>query len=281
MNEEVKKALDLILKTLSTEDTEEKTEYSSELAKKVFDMFGKSLTGQVLSCHEIPQGSIVQYEKDINISAVTTDEYGEKFELRTKGDRVFPFTFQVVGKGDTEEEAIQSIIEQCDEKAKKLLIYASTIENKPLIFYNDIENWKELVNNLTYKVERHRLLVDKIIVGRDKLTSMRKHMNVIDFSPELSKEELAKGNFGEIYGMQVFIDTLLPNVIIAITEKQNLGAVPFRAIIRFPDAEAEKENCKILIACEIGMLILNPRAVAVAVNEDLVDIKLNMDKILI
>ena len=254
---------------------------TNELEKKVLDMFSRSLTGQVLSYHMIPQGDIIQYEKDFNIRAATTDENGEKFEIREKGDRVFPYTFPICGKGDTEEEAIEDIIEQCDEKVRKLLIYASTIENKPFIYYSDIENWKGLVNDLVYRVEKYRLLVDKIIVGRDKLTSMRKHMNAIDFSPEIDKEELSKGKFGEIYGMQVYIDTDSYNAILAVTSPAYLGVIPFRQIIKLPDTEAEKENCKVLIVCEIGMVILNPRAIAIAVNEDLVDMKLNMDKILI
>jgi hypothetical protein len=73
-----------------------------------------SISGQSLKVHVAEHGEIFYCEKDSNAAALIIHEDGQTIETVTKGNRVFPAEFTLIGKGETEEEQIKDILVQED-----------------------------------------------------------------------------------------------------------------------------------------------------------------------
>jgi hypothetical protein len=252
-----------------------------------YEGFGR----QVLMTHEVPQGQIINYEKDVNIAAVVIQEDGQTPEARVKGDRVFPATFQIVANpriplneiyqrqfdivDRTHDKALFQIMLQEDRAVMKALYAAATIENTSTTITTTVG--KTVINALAEMVERHRLLVDKFLMNRAELTDLRNNINIIDFSPEISRDVLLTGIFGQVYGYNIFISAGIdaPNqqnmsvpagVVMAVTGGNTLGAMPIRMGLQVMPADQyvnNKAEVGFFMVEEIGVAVLNSRAVAV------------------
>ena len=252
-----------------------------------YEGFGR----QVLMTHEVPQGQIINYEKDVNIAAVVIQEDGQTPEARVKGDRIFPPTFQIVANpriplneiyqrqfdivDRTHDKALFQIMLQEDRAVMSALYAAANIENTTTTITTTVG--KTVINALAEMVERHRLLVDKFLMNRAELTDLRNNINVIDFSPEISRDVLLTGIFGQVYGYNIFISagidepnkqnvSVVPGMVIAVASPNMTGAMPIRMGLQVMPADQyvnNKAEVGFFMVEEIGVAVLNSRSVAV------------------
>jgi hypothetical protein len=255
-----------------------------------YEGFGR----QVLMTHEVPQGQIISYEKDINIAAMVVQEDGQSIEARIRGDRVFPPTFQITANpriplneiyqrqfdivDRTHDKALFQIMLQEDRAVLKALYAASTAENTQISITSTVT--KSVVETMALEVERHRLLVDKFLMNRAELSDLRKNTNAIDFSPEISRDVMLTGIFGQMYGYNIFISAGIDEpgkenvstpagVVFAVTSGTTLGALPVRMGLQVMPADQyvnNKAEIGFFMVEEIGVAVLNSRAVAVGVK---------------
>jgi hypothetical protein len=249
-----------------------------------YEGFGR----QVLMTHEVPQGQIINYEKDVNIAAIVIQEDGQTPEARIRGDRVLPPTFSITANpripldeiyqrqfdivDRTHDKALFQIMLQEDRAVLKALYEASSAENTQIA--------KSVIETMAHEVERHRLLVDKFLMNRQELGDLRKNINAIDFSPEISRDVLLTGIFGQIYGYNIFISagvdepgkvnqSVPAGMVIAVTAGQTLGVMPIRMGLQVMPADQyvnSKAEVGFFMIENIGVAVLNSRAVSVGVK---------------
>jgi hypothetical protein len=255
-----------------------------------YEGFGR----QVLMTHEVPQGQIISYEKDINIAAMVIQEDGQTVDARVKGDRVFPPTFDITANpriplneiyqrqfdivDRTHDKALFQIMLQEDRAVLAALYAASTAENSQISITSTVS--KSVLETMALEVERHRLLVDKFLMNRAELSDLRKNINAIDFSPEISRDVLLTGIFGQIFGYNIFISAGIDEpgkvncstpagVIFAVTAGQTLGAMPIRMGLQVMPADQyvnNKAEIGFFMVEEIGVAVLNSRAISCGVK---------------
>lgn len=259
-----------------------------------YEGFGR----QVLLTHEVPQGQIIDYERDVNLTAVVIQEDGQTPEARVKGDRQFIPTFQIVANtriplneiyqrqfdivDRTHDKALMQIMIQEDRAVLKALYAASTIQNTQTTITTTVG--KTVINALSLMVERHRLIGDKFLMNRAELSDLRNNINIIDFSPEISRDVIMTGIFGQVYGYNIFISagldepgkenqTVPPGMVFFVTGGQTLGAMPIRMGLQVMPADQyvnSKAEVGFFMVEEIGVAILNARSVAVGVKSSAV-----------
>ena len=190
-----------------------------------------SISGQSLKVHVVEPGEPISYEKDINAAALVIHEDGKTIETVTKGNRVFPAEFTLIGKGETEEEQIKDILVQEDNLFIQLLKAASCIDNTILPFTNFYG--KILLEDVMQQVERHHFLADKFIINRSALGDCKKSINAIDYDT-VSSKDLKEGKlFASIWGVNIFVYDSFPDeeaIIFAVTSEIYLGKRAIRSV---------------------------------------------------
>jgi len=247
---------------------------------------------QVFKTHEVAQGQIISYEKDVNVTALVIQEDGQTIETLVKGDRIFPPEFWVtafpkinmaeIAKRQydivdrTHDKATFQIMLQEDRNGLRELYQAATLENSAVSITSTVN--KTVLETLQHEVERHRLIVDKFIMNRSELGDLKKNLNIIDYEPIIAREVLLTGIFGQIWGVNIFVSagvdepgkqnvSVPPGVVLAVTEGRYLGAMPIRIGLTMLPADQfvfGQFRYGYLFGEMIGMAIVNPRAVAVA-----------------
>ena len=213
-------------------------------------------------------------EKDINniafsigkdaVSIVAHSELTNTYELE-------PFT--IIGTGKDLTEALSHLLDIEAKLCFKLLLKTvmsnagdERPKNKIVIIRED--DFKSSLEKIQYEVEKHRLLSDKFIINRSELGLFKKNLNAIDYDPPGDKDSLMTGNFGSIWGINIFVDSKVNEVgvasdsvpdgmIFTTTEGRYLGRKKIFDIDLFETDE------KCIIICKMGMTVCNPRAVAV------------------
>lgn len=249
---------------------------------------------QVFRTHEVPQGQIISYEKDVNVAAIIIQEDGQTVSAVSKGNRVFVPEFMITCAprislaeiaqrqfdivDRTHDKATFQIMFQEDRAGLKALYQASTTENTQIAVTSTLD--KTFIENIVHEVERHRLLVDKIIMNRQELGDLRKNINAMEYDPETSRDVLMTGIFGSIWNYNIFIsagvdepgiqNVAVPaGMIFAVAEPRYLGAMPVRIGLRVMPADQfinNKVEYGWLFVEQIGMVVVNPRAVSVGVK---------------
>ena len=249
---------------------------------------------QVFKTHEVAQGQIISYEKDINVTALVIQDDGQTIETVVKGDRVFPAEYWVtafpkINMGEiakrqfdivdrTHDKATFQIMLQEDRAGLALLYGASTLENTQISISSTIN--KTVLENIQYEVERHRLLLDKFIMNRAELGDLKKNINAIDYDPVTSRDILMTGIFAAIWGINIFISagvdeqglqnvSVPEGVIFGVTEGRYLGAMPVRISLTMLPADSfvfGKFQYGYLFGEMIGQAVLNARAVSCGVK---------------
>lgn len=269
--------------------------FGSEMIPLIIDRLDyEGFIRQVFKTHEVSQGQIISYEKDVNVTALVIQEDGQTIETVVKGNRVFPPEFWVTAfpkinmaeiarrqydiVDRTHDKATFQIMLQEDRAGLTELYQASTLENAQISISSTVN--KTVLENLQYEVERHRLLVDKFIMNRAELGDLKKNINAIDYDPITSRDILLTGIFASIWGINIFISagvdeqgiqnvSVPEGVIFAVTEGRYLGAMPVRISLTMLPADqfiAGKFQYGYLFGEMIGLAILNARAVACGVK---------------
>ena len=273
----------------------ERMRFGAEMIPLILDRLDyEGFIRQVFKTHEVAQGQIISYEKDINVTALVIQEDGQTIETVVKGNRVFPPEFWVTAfpkinmseiarrqydiVDRTHDKATFQIMLQEDRAGLAELYAASTLENNQITISSSIN--KTVLETMQLEVERHRLLVDKFIINRAELGDLKKNINAIDYDPVTSRDVLLTGIFASIWGVNIFVSagvdeqglqnvSVPEGVVFAVTEGRYLGAMPVRISLTMLPADAfvfGKFQYGYLFGEMIGMAILNPRAVACGVK---------------
>lgn len=274
---------------------EERMRFGAEMIPLILDRLDyEGFIRQVFKTHEVAQGQIISYEKDINVTALVIQEDGQTIETVVKGNRVFPPEFWVtafpkINMGEiakrqydvvdrTHDKATFQIMLQEDRNGLRQLYQASTIENSQINITSSLN--KSVLETLQLEVERHRLIVDKFIMNRAELGDFKKNINSMDYDPITSRDILLTGVFANIWGVNVFVSagvdeaglqnvSVPQGVIFACTEGRYLGAMPIRISLTMLPADQfmfGKFAYGYLFGEMIGQAVLNPRSVAVGIK---------------
>ena len=274
---------------------EERLRFGAEMIPLVIDRLDyEGFIRQIFRTHNLSQGQINAYEKDINVTALVTNEDGATIGTQVKGERVFPPEFLVTSMPKvtiseiatrqfdiverTHDKTTFQIMLKEDRQGLKGLYQASTLENSTVNVTSTVS--KSVLESLQYEVERHRLQVDKFLMNRAELGDLKKNVNAIDFDPVTSRDLLLTGIFGSIWGVNVFVTagvdeqglenvSVPEGVIFAVTEGRYLGAMPIRVELSVFPADQfvyGMPSYGWLFVEQISQVVLNPRAVACAVK---------------
>jgi hypothetical protein len=284
-----------IVESAFTGGEAERMKFGAEMIPLILDRLDyEGFIRQVFKTHEVAQGQIISYEKDINVAALVIQEDGQTIETVVKGNRVFPPEFWVTAfpkinmaeiarrqfdvVDRTHDKATYQIMLQEDRAGLNALYAASSTENNQIAITSSLN--KTVLESLQFEVERHRLLVDKFIMNRAELGDLKKNINAIDYDPITSRDILLTGIFASIWGVNIFISagvdeagiqnvSVPEGVIFAVTEGRYLGAMPVRISLTMLPADAfvfGKFQYGYLFGEMIGMAVLNSRAVACGIK---------------
>lgn len=284
-----------IVESVFSADEGERLRFGAEMIPLILDRLDyEGFIRQVLRTHQVSQGQIISYEKDLNVTALVIQEDGQTIETIVKGNRVFPPEFLVTAmpKITVSEIATRQydIVDRAHDKTTfqimlkedrqglRELYQSATLENSSVSITSTVS--KSVLETLQYEVERHRLLVDKFIMNRAELGDLKKNINAIDYDPITSRDLLLTGIFGSIWGVNIFVTagvdeagienvSVPAGVIFAVTEGRYLGAMPIRIDLTVLPADQfvfGQPSYGWLFVEQIAQTIVNPRAVAVGVK---------------
>jgi hypothetical protein len=284
-----------IMEAAFNSDDESRARFAAEMIPLILDRLDyEGFCRNVLRVHELAQGQINSYEKDINVTALVIQDDGQTIETIVKGQRffvpewwitafpkinlseIYTRQFDVVDRAH--DKATFQIMLQEDRAAIKQLYAAAQVDNSIINVTTTVS--KSVLETLQYEVERHRLNVDKFIMNRAELGDLKKNINVIDYSPEVSQSVISTGIFGNIWGVNIFISagvdeqglenvSVPEGVIFAVTEGRYLGTMPVRIPLQMYPADQFYRGAfqhGYLFGEFIGQYIANSRAVACAVK---------------
>jgi hypothetical protein len=233
---------------------EERMRFGAEMIPLILDRLDyEGFIRQVFKTHEVAQGQIISYEKDINVTALVIQEDGQTVETVVKGNRVFPPEFWVtafpkIGMSEiakrqydvvdrAHDKATFQIMLQEDRNGLRELYAAATIENSKLNITTSLN--KSVLETMQLEIERHRLIADKFIMNRQELGDFKKNINSMDYDPITSRDILLTGVFANIWGVNVFVSagvdeaglqnvSVPPGIVFCVTEGRYIGAMPIR-----------------------------------------------------
>lgn len=274
---------------------EERMRFGAEMIPLILDRLDyEGFIRQVFKTHEVAQGQIISYEKDINVTALVIQEDGQTVETVVKGNRVFPPEFWVtafpkIGMSEiakrqydvvdrAHDKATFQIMLQEDRNGLRELYAAATIENSKLNITTSLN--KSVLETMQLEIERHRLIADKFIMNRQELGDFKKNINSMDYDPITSRDILLTGVFANIWGVNVFVSagvdeaglqnvSVPPGVIFCVTEGRYIGAMPIRISLTMLPADQfvmGKFQYGYLFGEMIGQAVLNARSVSVGVK---------------
>jgi hypothetical protein len=233
--------------------------FTDEEKKKLSECFsGQILTtvfDKPLPCFERNNGVSAVYVSDNEMGSFIAESSNNIDETP---NRCFPSKFQITGIGETEEEALDDFINKEEKllinlliyigRNSKLLIEDSDRYNPITIIYPDM--LQESFGYLRYEIEKHRIHYNKILTG----------LKVCEFIARNDK----------LYSKYI------PNkLLIAVTENKFIG---FRNFIK---KSLTIENNNFITECRneitMTMIVTNPKAIALGVPKELVDISLKVN----
>lgn len=286
-----------IIEAALSGDPTERLKFGGAMIPLVLDRLDyEGFCRQVFRTHNVAQGAVISYEKDVNVTALVTNEDGSTIGHKVEGNRVYVPEFLVTSMPKisiseiaqrqfdiverTHDKTTFQIMLKEDRQALKQLYSAASIENSISNITSTLS--KSVLENLQYEVERHRLKVDKFLMNRQELGDLKKNINAIDFDPITSRDVLLTGIFGSIWGVNIYItagvdeqgveSVAVPEgMIFAVTEGRYLGAMPVRIELSVFPADQfvfGTPGYGWLFLEQIGQVVLNPRSVAVAMKSN-------------
>lgn len=284
-----------IVESVFAADESERLRFGAEMIPLILERLDyEGFIRQVYRTHQLAQGQINSYEKDVNCTALVIQEDGQTVETIVKGNRIFPPEFLITSMPKitiseiatrqfdivdrTHDKTTFQIMLSEDRNGLKELYQAATLENTQINITSTVS--KSVLETLQYEVERHRLLADKFIMNRAELGDLKKNINAIDYDPITSRDLLLTGIFGSIWGVNIFVtagvdETGKENVsvpegmIFCVTEGRYLGAMPIRIDLTVLPADQfifGQPAYGWLFVEQISQVVVNPRAVAIGVK---------------
>lgn len=274
-------------------DPATRTKFGAEMIPLILDRLDyEGFIRQVFKTHELQQGQINSYEKDVNVTALVINQDGQTVEHVVRGDRVFPYEFLITAMPQVSISEIAQrqydVVDRAHDKTTfqimlkedrnglKELYQAAQLENDIINATSSVN--KTVLETLQYEVERYRLLVDKFLMNRRELGDIKKNVNSLDFDPITSRDLLLTGIFGSMWGINMFISagvdeqgiesvSVPEGMIFGVTAPRYVGAMPIRVNLTVLPADQfvhGQPKYGWLFLEQISQVVVNPRAIAVA-----------------
>ena len=276
-------------------DAAERQRFGAEMIPLILDRLDyEGFIRKVLKTHEVSQGQIISYEKDVNVAAYMIQEDGQTIESVIKGNRVFPSEFWVtafekIGMAEIAKRQYD-VVDRAHDKAAfqiqlaedrnglRQLYQAATTYNTQINITSTVN--KSVLETIAYEVERWRLKVDKFLMNRQELGDLRKVINSMDYDPITSRDTLLTGVFASIWGYNIFVSagvdeqgiqsvSVPAGMIFAVTAPRYLGAMPIRIGLTMLPADQfmlGQFNYGFLFGEYIGQTVLNSRSISMGVK---------------
>jgi hypothetical protein len=249
---------------------------------------------QIFHTHEVQQGQIIGYERDINVRAITMHGDGSVYSADVKGDRVFPHEFWITAKPEVavqetlvrQFDILQRVYDkttfqiqlQEDRKGFKLLYDAAEEAGNTVEITGAVD--KGVLEDLSATIETEQLIMDKYIMNRSDYGDLKKGMNAFEFDPVTSREMLMSGMLATFWGKPILVgagvdrpgqdnNAIPKGMVWATTEGRYLGYMPIRLELQATQADKflmGEFKYSWLFGEYIGMIVTNPRAVACGIK---------------
>ena len=273
------------------QDENERKKFGAQMIPLILDRLDyEGFIRQVFRTHEVQQGQIINYEKDVDTEAYVIQEDGSTIQTYVKGDRAFPHEYMVTAHpvismmeiaqrqydivDRTHEKTTRQIMMTEDRNGIRLIDEASDTMNNITGIPGTVD--KAALEGIQKEIEQHRLFVTKFLFNRQELGDLKININSLDYDPITSRDVLLTGLFANIWGTNIYVtagkdEGGLENVsvpeghIYAVTDGQYLGAMPIRQELTIMEANQfvhGKPQYGWLFAEIIGQMVFNPRAVA-------------------
>lgn len=270
--------------------------FASEVAPLILERLDyQGFIRQVLWTHEVEQGQMISYERDINTTALIVQDDGATIGRDHKSNRVFPMEFWVTAKPEIsmEEVLIRQFdiisrlhdktvqqIQMKEDRAGIRLIYEAANLNPTNNFEIGGPVDKGVLEELLVAIEDERMNGDMFIMHRHDYKDIKLAINAMEFDPVTSREMLLKGILSQIWGKNILVTagrdkpgqenvSVPQGFIFAVADPRHIGYMPIRLELQVMPADKTvfgELKYGWLFAERIGMLITNPLAVSCAVK---------------
>lgn len=246
---------------------------------KLKEVIKNSFAGKILETKWIESDEIPFLKKNKEFPCLFVEEDDKHLKYSSK-EEAFPGEFSITTKEKTIEKAIESLIEKEDCIITLLLLkavtsyaeYQSNNKNDEDKFQDRLvvlprEITKSLLEDIQYKVERNRLLVERFIISINAINDIKEN-------DILSPEEITSLDSGKLFDVDIIpfaLDPLLLtkkhiDVILAVTRGTYLG---YR-VIKFVNVTHEINDNSYAVECRESLIILNPFAIAGGFSNDFI-----------
>jgi len=247
---------------------------------------------QMLLTHQVQQGEIIRYERDVNVTATEIHEDGSIAPVAVNGDSILPGTFLISAR--PEVSIYESLIRQYDiisrvqdktafqiqltEDRKGFRLFKDAADSSGNAFEYTGTVGKEVLEDISNQIERERLTLDKYIMNRTQYGDLKKGMNAMEFDPVTSREMLNSGMLSMFWGKPILVgagidrpgqeNNAIPEGFVwGVAAPEWVGRMPIRQELMVLDAPKfvhGEFKYSWLYGEFLGMIITNPRAVAYA-----------------
>jgi len=239
---------------------------TNDTIEKFYDIYKQEgFASKVLKCfiqEEEPKHPYM-YEKDIGTPSFFISKNSKDISKISEKETMFnPDMFELIGEGETLEEAIKDFIKKDTLLCIRLMFVAADSGNQvfPIKELWNAEGlrFKEIFEDIQYSVERHRLLADKFIMGPDLLYSFKENLKE-DTNKEITDDAIESdisGVCGKLWGVDLYLEPLLCFCVFSVTEGRYLGVRNIK--------EVTYKNNKLNVTGLMGLF--NSRSVSCAID---------------
>lgn len=266
----------LIAKALESE--EGRTALAQAMANPIRTSLDYQGIGRkLLMVDPLPQGALPVYDKDVDAKAFVISKRGKAPDQIIEGDRIQVPTFEVISYPQVRFSQVKerrfNVIDRAQVRAKSdimavedetilgLIDTASTAVNSEVKVTTGLT--REALKNAFAQVERHDLIVTKIVMNAQAFADIRA-WDRNDVDPVTQYEVLQTGLFGHIWTADILISKKVPlNTVYVLADPEFVGVMPIRQDIQvIPADKPESLRLGWVIYEEIGASVVNAMACA-------------------
>jgi hypothetical protein len=263
--------------------------------KEIIDYQG--FARRCLKTYTIPQGNINRIDKDVDVAAFVVSHDGAVIETRVSDRYVFPDEFEIMAFPSIRVSEVYQkqydVLDRAMDRAKQAIQRTEdqrfiSILSAAAPSFNDTVSFASLniqsIASLMYQVERHRLLVSKLLINRRELADIQINLSQ-QVDPVTERELLMTGVIGHIFNAAIITtagtqvgqggfgrlavnwEIVPPGTVYAITDPDYLGVFPVRTELfsePAPKFVLREPRYAWMFYELISQAIINPRGVAVA-----------------
>jgi hypothetical protein len=244
----------------------------------------QSIGRKLLVVDPLPQGALARYEKDIDAPATLISKRGQAPDVIIEGVDFLVPTWEVVSYPQIRLSQVKqrmfNIIDRAQVKAKneisvqedtqifKAIDAATPSDPVQVAFNHQIATSSgrltlDLINAAYAKIEKHRLVVSKIVLNSLRFADIRGWgKDYFDFVTQ--REVLLTGVFGRLWTADILISNLVPDSsVLVLAPAEFVGVMPVRQEITvIPADKPSRLRLGWVIYEDIGIAIVNGKGIS-------------------